>query len=120
MIAPAMQALYIEETDGPFVTRNLITPTPAKGELLVRVAASGVNPLDIKIRQGKAPHARHSLPAVLGLDMAGTVVAVGENVSRFKQGDEVFGMIGGVGNIDGSLAEYVAADADLVALKPRE
>lgn len=115
-----MQALFIEEPNGPFISRHIPVPKPGPGELLVKIAVSGVNPLDIKIREGKAVHARHSLPAVLGLDMAGTVVEVGSEVTRFKPGDEVFGMTGGVGNVQGSLAEYAAVDADLLAHKPAQ
>jgi NADPH2:quinone reductase len=85
----------------------------------VRVHASGVNPLDIKIRAGKADHARQPLPAVLGLDMAGSVEAVGAGVSTFRPGNEVYGMVGGVGGLQGTLAEYVVASADLLALKPK-
>ena len=59
------------------------------------------------------------LPAVLGTDMAGVVTAVGEGVTHFNVGDEVYGLIGGVRGLQGSLAEYVVADADLIALKPR-
>lgn len=117
-IPQTMQALFIAEAGGPFVARVIPTPVPGPNEVLVKIAASGVNPLDIKIRQGKAPHARHNLPAVLGLDMAGTVAAVGSDVTRFKPGNEVFGMTGGVGGIQGSLAEYAAVDADLLAHKP--
>jgi NADPH:quinone reductase-like Zn-dependent oxidoreductase len=82
------------------------------------VHASGVNPLDTKIRAGKAAHARRVLPAVLGLDMAGVVESVGDGVSGFAPGDEVYGLTGGVGDIQGSLAEYQAADARLLAHKP--
>lgn len=113
-----MQALFVEKPNGSFITRHIPIPTPGAGEVLVKIAASGVNPLDVKIRQGKALHACHSLPAVLGLDMAGTVVELGKNVTRFKPGDEVFGMTGGVGNVQGTLAEYAAVDADLLAPKP--
>jgi NADPH:quinone reductase-like Zn-dependent oxidoreductase len=63
----------------------------------VRIHASGVNPLDTKIRAGQAPHARQPLPAVLGLDMAGVVEEVGPGVEGFRAGDEVYGMVGGVG-----------------------
>ncbi|MES2392126.1 MAG: zinc-dependent alcohol dehydrogenase family protein [Acidobacteriota bacterium] len=93
-------------------------PVAKAGEVLVRIRASGVNPLDTKIRAAQAAHAKHPLPAVLGLDMAGVVEAVGDGVSGFKQGDEVFGMTGGVGGLQGSLAELVAADARLLAHKP--
>lgn len=118
MISNTMQALFVETANGDFISRQVPVPQPGPGEVLVQVAASGVNPLDIKIRQGGASHACHALPAVLGLDMAGTVVAVGADVYRFNVGDHVFGMVGGVGNIPGTLAEYVLAEAALLAHKP--
>jgi NADPH:quinone reductase-like Zn-dependent oxidoreductase len=86
---------------------------------LVRISASGVNPLDTKIRAGLATHARQPLPAVLGLDMAGTVEEAGRGVTAFKPGDEVYGMVGGVGTLQGTLAELIAVDADLLARKPK-
>jgi NADPH2:quinone reductase len=66
-------------------------------EVLVQIRASGVNPLDTKIRANQAAHAKQPLPAVLGLDMAGVVEEVGEGVATIKRGDEVYGMTGGVG-----------------------
>lgn len=85
----------------------------------MRIHASGVNPLDTKIRAGKAAHAKQPLPAVLGLDMAGTVEEIGPDVTAFHPGDEVYGMVGGVGGHQGTLAEYVVASAELLALKPK-
>ena len=87
--------------------------------MLVRISASAVNPLDTKIRAGKAAHARQPLPAVLGLDMAGTVEEVGPGVTVFSPADAVYGMAGGVGVLQRTLAEFVAMDADLLAHKPR-
>jgi len=111
---------YIVETAGaPFREIEMPTPVPASGQVLVRVHASGVNPLDTKIRAGEAAHARQPLPAVLTLDMAGIVEAVGSGVTTFRPGDEVFGMVGGVGGLQGTLAEFVAADSALLAHKPR-
>jgi NADPH:quinone reductase len=78
-----------------------------------------VNPLDTKIRRGEAAHAKMAPPAVLGIDMAGVVEAVGSQVDQFRVGDEVFGMTGGVGGTQGSLAEFAAVDARLIARKPR-
>ncbi len=78
-----------------------------------------MNPLDIKIRGGKAAHAKQPLPAVLGLDMAGTVEEIGPGVTAFRPGDEVYGAVGGVGGLQGTLAEVIAADADLLAHKPK-
>jgi NADPH:quinone reductase-like Zn-dependent oxidoreductase len=78
-----------------------------------------VNPLDTKIRAGKAAHARQPLPAVLGLDVAGEVADVGPGVSAFRRGEAVYGMVGGVGGVQGTLAEYVAVNAALLAAKPK-
>jgi NADPH:quinone reductase-like Zn-dependent oxidoreductase len=113
-----MQALVLEAAGEPLRLLQVSTPRPGPGQVLVRIAASGVNPLDVKIRDGNAGHARHPPPAILGIDLAGTVESVGLGVSRFKAGDEVFGMPGGVGGHQGSLAEYAAVDSDLLARKP--
>ncbi len=113
-----MHALVLDGPGAPFRLESMPIPQPGPGEVLVRIHASGVNPLDLKIAAGEARHARHPLPAILGLDMAGTVEATGSGVTRFAVGDAVYGMTGGVGGIQGSLAEYAAVDADLLALKP--
>lgn len=109
----------VKEADGAFVKEARVLPALAEKQVLLRIAASGVNPLDTKIRAGKAAHAQHPLPAVLGLDMAGTVEDVGPGVTEFKPGDEVYGMVGGVGGLQGTLAEFLVADSDLLARKPR-
>ncbi|MET0309252.1 MAG: zinc-dependent alcohol dehydrogenase family protein [Sphingomonas sp.] len=113
-----MHAAVVEEHDGPFRISRLPVPVPDAGQVLVRIHASGVNPLDTKIRAGKADHARHPLPAILGMDLAGTVEAIGPGVTQFGVGDEVWGMTGGVGGHQGSLAEFAAVDAALLAPKP--
>ncbi|MFE2643797.1 zinc-dependent alcohol dehydrogenase family protein [Streptomyces nigra] len=113
-----MRAMVLEEFGTPLVLREIEKPAPGPGQVLVKIASSGVNPLDAKIRAGKAPHAKRTLPAVLGLDMAGVVEEVGTGVSDFAPGDEVFGMTGGVGDMQGSLAEYAAVDSHLLARKP--
>ena len=119
MTAPAtMQAAVLETAGAPFRLATVSRPIPGAGEVLVRIAASGVNPLDTKIQAGEAEHARHRLPAILGLDLAGTIEALGAGVMRFRRGDAVYGMAGGVGGHQGSLAEYAAVDADLLAIKP--
>jgi NADPH:quinone reductase len=114
-----MRAAVLTAFDTPLQITELADPVPGRGEVLVRVAASGVNPLDTKIRRGLAAHAQPVLPAVLGIDTAGVVEAVGPDVSGFRVGDEVFGMTGGVGGLQGSLAELVAVDSRLLAPKPR-
>src|SRR3954471_23679394 len=113
-----MRAYVVEQAGGAFEEREIVLPVPGAGEVLVRVAASGVNPLDAKIRAGKADHAKQPLPAVLGLDMAGVVEEGGAGVTAFEAGDEVYGMVGGVGGLEGTLAEFVVASAGLLAKKP--
>ena len=119
MASETMQAMVLERFGADPVLRTVPRPVAGPGEVLVRVAASGVNPLDLKIAAGAAAHAKVSVPAVLGIDLAGSVVEVGAGVERFAVGDEVYGMTGGVGDVPGSLAEYAAVDADLLARKPR-
>jgi NADPH2:quinone reductase len=114
-----MRAYVVEQVQGAFREVDLPCPVPGSGQVLVRVHASGVNPLDTKIRAGKAAHARQPLPAVLGLDVAGEVADVGPGVSAFRRGEAVYGMVGGVGGVQGTLAEYVAVNAALLAAKPK-
>jgi NADPH:quinone reductase len=113
------KAWIVNEPGGPFESTELQRPSLTPGQVLVRIAASGLNPLDTKIRAGQAGHARQPLPAVLGLDMAGTVVETASGVTAFRNGDEVYGLVGGVGGHQGTLAEYIAVNADLLALKPK-
>jgi NADPH2:quinone reductase len=72
-----MEAFVVEEPRGNFRKTDLTRPTLRPNHVLVRIKASGVNPLDTKIRAGKESHARQSLPAVLGVDMAGSVEEIG-------------------------------------------
>ncbi|AVD95513.1 MULTISPECIES: zinc-dependent alcohol dehydrogenase family protein [Pseudomonas] len=113
-----MLAAIAESAQTPLVVRHIARPVPGKGQVLVRIHAAGVNPLDTKIAIGAGAHARQELPAVLGLDLAGTVVELGEAVDGFTPGQEVFGMAGGIGGAQGTLAEYIAVDARLIASKP--
>ena len=116
--ADSMLAAVAEQASGPIRVRSVVRPHAEPGSVLVRIHASGINPLDTKIYAGAAPHARQPLPAILGLDLAGVVEAVGSGVQQFRAGDEVFGMTGGVSGHPGTLAEYAAVDADLLAIKP--
>lgn len=113
-----MQALQVTSENGNFVLTNFPIPKPTSGQVLVKVIASGINPLDLKIRAGQAAHAKQPLPAILGIDMAGEVVAIGPNVSGFQVSDKVYGMTGGVAGQQGSLAEYQVVDARLLAKAP--
>jgi NADPH:quinone reductase len=114
-----VKAYVVESAGGPFRAVEIPTPEPASDQVLVKICASGVNPLDTKIRAGQGGHAKQPLPAVLGLDMAGVVATVGTGVTVFQPGDEVFGMVGGAGGLQGTLAEFVLADAALLARKPK-
>src|SRR5277367_5584198 len=104
-----MKAAYIETTGAPDVIRYGDLPAPAAkdGEVLVRVKAVSVNPIDLYIRAGivamKLP-----LPFILGCDLAGVVEAVGPSVSRFAVGDRVWGSNQGLLGRQGTFAELVA------------
>jgi NADPH:quinone reductase len=113
-----MRALVLHHHNDPFKLIEVPLPTVGSGQVLVRIKASGVNPLDTKIRAGNAAHARVELPAILGMDLAGVVEAVGMEVTKFNPGDEVYGLAGGIGGLQGTLAAFVAVDADLLAIKP--
>ena len=114
-----MQAIILSAYETAPSLRDVPRPLPGTGQVLVSIKASGVNPVDTKIVAGKAAHARPELPAILGIDLAGVVESVGAGVTGFKVGDEVYGMTGGIGGVPGSLAEFAAVDANLLAIKPR-
>lgn len=90
-----MKAVTIEHDAGAAALRaDLQDPVPAEGEVLVRVRASSVNPIDGAVASGMLrPYAEHIYPITLGRDFAGTVEAVGAGVVSFAVGDEVFGMV---------------------------
>jgi NADPH2:quinone reductase len=116
-----MKAMIVRDFGGPEVFESAELPEPEikPGHVLVRVAATSVNTVDTMIRQmGKELPMSPEPPAVLGMDFAGTVEAVGEDVTRYAEGDEVYGCAGGLGELQGTLAEYMLADARLVARKP--
>ncbi|WP_035881667.1 zinc-dependent alcohol dehydrogenase family protein [Cupriavidus metallidurans] len=115
-----MRALILDNYDGsPFRDARIDLAPPKPGHVQVKIHASGVNPIDYKIRTGQAPYAMPELPAVLGTDMAGEIVAIGPSVSAFAVGDHVYGLTGGVRGLQGSLAEYANVDAALLAPKPK-
>ena len=114
-----MKAAAIDRYGGneQVVVRELPSPTPGPGQVLVDVHAAGVNPVDFKIRDGKlkAVH-KVTFPFILGNEVSGVVRALGTGAGRFKPGDEVFVRLG---KLDcGGFAEQVAVDEALVARKP--
>lgn len=113
-----MKAMIIREFGGPenFEAAELPVPVPAPGEVLVRVRAASVNPVDCKIRRSGA-WARVPMPAILGYDAAGVVESLGANVTHLAVGDEVFYCARIFGR-QGTYAEYHVEDASIVAKKP--
>lgn len=103
-----------------FDAAELPKPTVTPGHVVIRIAASSVNTVDTMIRSmGSDLPLSPALPAVLGMDFAGVVDAVGEGVTKFAVGDEVYGCAGGLADLQGALAEYMLADAALIAHKPK-
>ncbi len=115
-----MRAMVITRFGGPdvFELQDRERPQPGPGEVLVRVVASGTNPVDAKIRQAGS-WAGIPFPAVLGYDVSGVVEELGPGVTEFSVGDEVFYTPEIFGNPHGSYAEYTVASASIVARKPQ-
>jgi len=113
-----MLALIADSAHAPLRLASIPRPAPGAGQVLVKISASGVNPLDLKIRAGQGAHARQALPAVLGIDLAGTVEALGAGVEGWQPGDEVYAMATGIGGAQGSLAQFAVVDARFLARKP--
>ena len=117
-----MKAIRIHEFGGPEVMKLEETerPVPAPDEILIKVYASGVNPVDWVIRNGGNDFLKPylTLPMTLGWDAAGIVEAIGSDVIDFKKGDEVYGIPNFPGS-NGSYAEYCTAKASQFALKPK-
>lgn len=104
-----MKAAFIEQTGEPGVIQygDLPTPEPAADQVLVKVGAVAVNPIDTYIRSGFVPAATE-FPYIIGCDLAGTVEAVGSEVARFKPGDRVWGSNQSLFGRRGTFAEYAA------------
>ncbi len=103
------EVLQPGEADDPFLQRET--------EILVRLKAAGVNPVDTKLRS-KGTYYPQNLPCILGCDGAGIVEAIGSQVQRFKVGDAVYFCNGGIGGPAGTYAEYAVVDECHVAPKP--
>jgi NADPH2:quinone reductase len=101
-----------------FIEFETEKPAPKGRDLLVKVAAVSVNPVDFKIRQNSAKDQVLDTPKVIGWDAVGTVEAVGDEVSLFKVGDEVY--YAGDLNRAGSNAEYQLVDERIVGAKPKK
>src|SRR5213593_2079984 len=116
---PTMKAIRIHNYGGPEVLHyeDAPRPEPQAGEVLVRVHAAGVNPIDWKVREG---HMKdfwpHKFPLILGWDLSGIVEELGRGVSRFKIGDEVYSLPDPTR--DGAYADYIVVREPELALKP--
>src|SRR5580692_8313970 len=110
-----MKAVRIHSFGGPDVLRleEVPKPEPKPGEVLVRLHAAGVNPVDWKIREGHL--GKIPLPSIMGSDFSGEVEALGTGVTDFRVGEEVFGI---VGDDSGGYAEYAIAPLSQLAEKP--
>ncbi len=114
-----MKAMFITEFGGPevFKKREVEKPTPKPNELLVKVHATSINPVDYKIREAGS-WAGVTPPAIIGYDVSGIVEDVGSAVHDFAVGDEVYYTPEVFGGEPGSYAEYHTAHESIVALKP--
>ncbi|SRR5579883_233275 len=117
-----MKAEVIKKFGDPavFELTDIAKPVIKPGHVLIKVCATSVNPIDCKIRSGAVSAIAPEFPAVLHGDVAGVIDQVAADINNFKVGDEVFGCVGGVKGTGGALAEYVLADARLIAIKPKK
>jgi NADPH:quinone reductase-like Zn-dependent oxidoreductase len=115
-----MKAVRIHKYGGPEVLQyeDAPRPQPESGEVLIRVYAAGVNPIDWKIREGYMKDLwPHKFPLIPGWDLSGVVEEIGTDVARFKKGDEVYSVPDA--SRDGAYAEYIVVRESEVALKPK-
>ncbi|PWV56553.1 NADP-dependent oxidoreductase [Chitinophaga sp. S165] len=116
-----MKAIIINDFGGTDKLQYTELPEPAikENEVLVKVNAIAINPVDVKTRAGKgvAGRIKNEMPIILGWDISGVVTATGSDVKEFSVGDEVFGMVNFPGH-GKAYAEYVAAPASHLAKKP--
>jgi NADPH:quinone reductase-like Zn-dependent oxidoreductase len=115
-----VRAVRIDRFGGPEVLqlRDVPLPAPGQREVLVRIVAASINPVDIKVRRGEPRYVQGAvLPLTIGRDFSGVVEQVGSGLTGFQPGDHVVGV--SVRTVEGSYAEAIAISADLVARKPR-
>jgi alcohol dehydrogenase len=119
-----MKAIQINKygsSDVMEVNNTASVPSPPPGKILVNIKASGVNPIDWKIREGYMQQmVPLQFPSTLGMDFSGIIKQIGENVpSDFKQGDEIYGQASVLKGSSGAFAELALADQDALAHKPK-
>ena len=117
-----MKAMVLKEygENATFELSEVVKPEVKVGEVLVKIVASSVNTVDTMIKNmGKDLPLSPDAPAILGMDFAGIIEKIGDGVEGFSVGDEVYGCAGGLADLQGTLAEYIAADHNLIAHKPK-
>src|SRR5437762_6801198 len=112
---PPMKAIVIHSSGGPEVLKyeDAPRPEPKDDEVLIRVMAAAVNPVDVFIREGRS----NQFPLIPGMDVAGVVEQVGNKVTKFKQGDAIYAYLSF--DEQGGYAEFAVAKQDHAALKPK-
>ncbi len=115
-----MRAITVDAFDAPIVMREVPVPEPAPGEVRIRVRAAGVNTADRRLWHGAFKGMQeHVFPLTLGFDMAGVVDLAGPGVTRYREGDEVYGTLWKPILLQGTFADYVVSPADsFIARKP--
>ncbi|UII30732.1 NADP-dependent oxidoreductase [Fulvivirga ulvae] len=115
-----MEAAILEEFGSKLSVKEQPTPEPKEGEVLVKIKASGVNPVDAKLAQGyMKDRLPHEFPMILGWDMAGIVEKRGHGARRFSVGDEVFAYARRPElNNHGTFADYISVPESYLAKKP--
>lgn len=116
-----MKSIVITKFGDTDVFQEMTLPKPIvkPGHVLIKVMATSVNPLDYKMRKGVFPDLVKSFPMVLHGDVAGVIEQIGEGVTNFAVGDEIYGCVGGLLDMGGALSEYILADSRLIANKPK-
>lgn len=117
-----MKAMLINSysNGATFEVSEIAKPAVKANHVLVKIAASSVNTIDMMIRNmGTDLPLSPAEPALLGMDFSGTVEAVGEGVTGYAIGDEVYGCAGGLADLPGTLTEYIVADSNLIGHKPK-
>src|SRR5438477_4356951 len=114
-----MQAFALDELGQPGSMHDLPTPEPGEGEVRIRVSAAGLNPFDSAVVQGYLKdRMEHRFPLVPGNDASGVVEAIGDGVTGWATGDEVFGSTGHRYLGGGTLAEFATMTSASIARKP--
>lgn len=117
-----MRAQIINRFGEPGVFELVETPKPIlqPGHVLVKVAATSINPIDVKVRSGLVKSLAPAFPAILHGDVAGVIEEVAADITDFKIGDEIYGCAGGFLTRPGALAEYMLVDPRFIAKKPKK